>query len=115
MGNRCVHYFDCGDDFSVCTYAKTYQTIYALNICSLLYVNYTSTKLFLRVPCTHFSPILTMFEKADNILFLKYSPFQGSKTLFSWSISAIPCMHTCMQEAAALAVEMRLEFSLVDF
>lgn len=41
-GNRWVYYFDCGDGFRLCTNAKTYQTMYVFNTCSLLYVNYTS-------------------------------------------------------------------------
>lgn len=41
-GNRCVHYFDSGDDFRVCIYAKTYQNIcfkYMYFIVCQLYLN----------------------------------------------------------------------------
>ena len=39
-----VHYLDCGNAFMMYTYIKT-QQLHTLNMCSLLYVNYTSMKL----------------------------------------------------------------------
>lgn len=42
MGNRWVCYLGRGDGFRVCTDAKTYQTIYTLNMRSVLYVSYVS-------------------------------------------------------------------------
>lgn len=39
-------FLDYGDSFTgVCTCVKTYQTVH-LNLCSLLFANYTSIKLF---------------------------------------------------------------------
>lgn len=39
-----VHYPDCDDVSQVCTYVKTHQIVH-LNVCSLLYVCYITTKL----------------------------------------------------------------------
>lgn len=44
-GNGCVHYLDCGDDFPG-IYMSKLTKLYTLNICSLLYFNYTSVKDF---------------------------------------------------------------------
>lgn len=50
QGERCVHDFDCGNGF---TFVKL--ILYTLNTCSLLCINYTSTKL-LKIP----SPFLSL-------------------------------------------------------
>ena len=42
--DECVHYLDCGVCFYGCIHMSKLK-MYTLNICSLLYVNYTSVKL----------------------------------------------------------------------
>ena len=46
-GDGCVHQLDHGDGLRVCPYRKLMK-LYTLKMCGLLYVNYTSIKLFLK-------------------------------------------------------------------
>lgn len=99
----------------VCPYRKRMK-LCALNVCGLLYVNYTSRELFLKASCMHFSPIFTdlwtAFGKSVNFLLFAMLLSPGFQDIASRSLPAFPHRQS---EANGSAWWMRWEFWPVDF
>ena len=62
-GYRYIHYLDCGDSFTGRLLSKLVK-LYTLNMCSLLYVNYTATEPLLKM----YSPICILLRDWERVL-----------------------------------------------
>ena len=60
-GYRYIHYLDCGDSFTGRLLSKLAK-LYTLNMCSLLYVNYTATEPLLKM----YSPICILLRDREG-------------------------------------------------